>query len=293
MNIAIVGLGLIGGSAARALKAYTSHNVYGEDKNKQTELYACSCGAIDAILTEERLSACDIVFLALYPQAAVSYLRAHASYIKKDAIVVDFCGVKRAVFSAMHDLAQEFGFTYIGGHPMAGREYSGFSYASEDLFSNASMILTPPDDVSAKQLSILYPLFSQMRFQHIQLSTPEEHDHIIAYTSQLAHVLSSAYVKSPSALVHKGFSAGSFRDMTRVARLNETMWTELFLENADYLSEEIEGLAQRLLLYADAIKKKDTCTLHALLKEGRIRKEEVEGETTIYENSSHSCIPQL
>jgi len=277
MNVGVAGLGLMGGSAAKALRERTEHTVWGFDINPDVMKMALESGAIDAPLSEERLGLCDVVLVALYPRDAVDYVTSQAPRLKEGAAVVDFCGVKKPVCAALAPLAEAFGFTFVGGHPMAGVERSGFTSSDGRLFSGASMILTPGPDLAPETLERLRGFFLSLGFGSIQLSTPDEHDRIIAYTSQLAHVLSSAYIKSPSALRHRGFSAGSFQDMTRVAWLNEEMWTELFLSNRAYLADEVQGLADRLSEYADAIRKGDGERLRRLLREGRLRKEEVEG----------------
>ena len=200
----------------------------------------------------------------------MEFTRAHADAIPKNCIVIDCCGVKGAVAPGMQRLADEYGFTYIGGHPMAGREKSGYDASQGTLYQNASMIVTGmPEELEER----LFAFFHALGFSRLQKSTPEEHDRIIAYTSQLAHVLSSAYVNSPAALTHTGFSAGSFRDMTRVAYLNPPMWTELFLDNADLLVPSIDDLIMRLTQYRKALAVRDEHELHELLKEGRIMKE--------------------
>jgi len=272
MEIGIVGLGLIGGSLAKTIKKHTEHTVYGRDLHEPVVLKAKLIDAIDGELTEERLGSCSLLILALYPDDTVRFLRENAARIRPGTIVVDCCGIKRPVCAAAFPLAKQYGFSFVGGHPMAGIEFSGFDYANGTLFEGASMILVPDPLVEIAVLDQLKTFFLSAGFGSIKLSTPEEHDHVIAYTSQLAHVLSSAYVKSPSALAHVGFSAGSFKDMTRVATLNETMWTELFLENKDYLAEEVAGLISRLQNYLDAITSEDAETLRTLLREGRERK---------------------
>ena len=278
-KIGVIGLGLIGGSAAKALKAHTPHLVYGADRDRQVLGAALHEGTIDGALTPERLHECDVVLPALYPGATVCWVREMAPHIAQKALMVDLCGVKRAVHEQLRPLARDRGFYYIGGHPMAGTERSGYGASAADLFGGASMILTPDADTPSPVLQKAERLFLSMGFGGVTLSTPEHHDRIIAYTSQLAHVLSSAYVKSPSATAYRGFSAGSFRDMTRVARLNETMWTELFLDNSDFLAEEVEGLSQRLTEYAAALRQRDGERLCALLREGRERKEWLEEGT--------------
>ena len=277
MIIGIVGLGLIGGSMAKSIKARTAHTVFGADLNDETMMLARMCGAIDAPLTDENLPQCDILLVAIRPGAAVEWVRRHADYIAKTCILVDLCGVKRTVVAAISPIAEAHGFAYIGGHPMAGKERGGFTSATEDLYVGASMILTPDKRTDMQQLDILKAFFLDVGFAGLTFSTPEEHDRIIAYTSQLAHIVSSAYIKSPEAQRRRGFSAGSFRDMTRVARLDEDMWTELFLDDADYLTEELDILIQHLQEYAAVLKDRDAQKLHDLLKDGREKKDSAGG----------------
>lgn len=269
MKVGIVGLGLIGGSMAKSIKARTSHTVYGIARSEDTLMMARMCGAIDAPLTDENLPQCDLILVAIRPGAAIEWVRRHAALISKSAMLVDLCGVKRVVVNAIAPIAEQYGFSYIGGHPMAGKERGGFTSSTEDLYVGASMILTPDKRTDMQLLETLKAFFLDLGFAGLTFSDPEEHDRIIAYTSQLAHVTSSAYVKSPEAQRRRGFSAGSFRDMTRVARLDEDMWTELFLDDADYLSAELDILIRHLEEYADALKARDAEKLRALLKEGR------------------------
>ena len=272
MNVGIVGLGLIGGSMAKSIKARTGHTVYGVDLGAETMTMARMCGAIDAPLTDENLGTCDLILIAIRPQAAIDWVKAHAAAISKSAIVVDLCGVKRSVVAAIAPVAEQYGFAYIGGHPMAGRERGGFTAATDDLYVGASMILTPDKRTDMQLLETLKAFFLDVGFAGLTFSTPEEHDRIIAFTSQLAHIASSAYVKSPEAQRRRGFSAGSFQDMTRVARLDEDMWTELFLADADYLTSELEVLVGHLNEYLDALKNRDAEQLRALLRDGREKK---------------------
>ena len=272
MKIGIVGLGLIGGSMAKSIKNRTSHTVYGTDLNGETMMMARMCGAMDAPLTDENLPSCEILLIAIRPSAAIDWVRQHAPLIAKSAIVVDLCGVKRVVVAGIGPIAEQYGFAYIGGHPMAGRERGGFTAATDDLYVGASMILTPDKRTDMQLLETLKAFFLDLGFAGLTFSDPEEHDRIIAFTSQLAHIASSAYVKSPEAQKRRGFSAGSFQDMTRVARLDEDMWTELFLDDADYLTAELDELIAHLSEYANALKAKDAKALHALLKDGREKK---------------------
>lgn len=269
MNVAIVGLGLIGGSMAKSIKNRTAHTVWGADLNSETMTMARMCGAIDAPLTEENLPQADLILVAIRPGAAIEWVRQHADRIAKSAILVDLCGVKRTVVAAIAPIAEQHGFAYIGGHPMAGRERGGFTASTEDLYVGASMILTPDKRTDMHLLETLKAFFLDLGFAGLTFSTPEEHDRIIAFTSQLAHIVSSAYVKSPEAQKRRGFSAGSFQDMTRVARLDEDMWTELFLDDEDFLTKELDELIGHLTDYRNALRDKDAQRLHDLLKEGR------------------------
>lgn len=269
MNIGIVGLGLMGGSMAKSIKTKTGHSVFAKDTNDETMLMANLTGALDGELDEKTLPMCDIVFLALRPGIATKWLDANAESIGEKAVVVDFCGVKRNVTRKMRAIADSKGFSYIGGHPMAGKERGGFKNSTPDLYVGASMILTPDDKTLPELLEELSSLFYDVGFSRVVYSTPEEHDRIIAYTSQLAHIVSSAYIKSPEAQRQRGFSAGSFKDMTRVAYLDEDMWTELFLENSDYLTYELDVLIDSLNEYKKALHEGDRNTLNSLLREGK------------------------
>lgn len=277
MEIGIVGLGLIGGSLAKAISQNTDNTVYGLDLSDQVMKKAVLVGAIEQPLTNELLPHCDIVIVALYPQATIDYVKKHASLFKKDCIVVDCGGIKELVCDTLIPLAEEKGFLFVGGHPMAGLEHSGFTYAKRSLFNNASMVFTPTKG-PIESMETLKNLFTSIGFTNIQIATAADHDKKIAFTSQLAHVVSNAYIKSPTALEHAGFSAGSYKDLTRVAKLNEDMWTELFLENAENLAGEIDILIESLQKYNNAIKEGDAITLRALLRDGRERKALIDGE---------------
>jgi prephenate dehydrogenase len=273
VTIGIVGLGLIGGSLAKAVKLHTKHDVLGSDIAPSEIEKARLVGAIDGVLTGEVLSSCDYVIIALYPQDIIRYVRENAQSFGDGAVVVDCGGVKRTICGELLDVVRGRDWHFIGGHPMAGREYSGFRYAQDDLFENASMILTPQAETPLDVISAAKFLFLDLGFRRVIFSTPEEHDEMIAYTSQMAHIVSSAYVRSELALKHKGFSAGSFRDMTRVARLNERMWTELFLLNREPLINELDGILERLTEFRDAIADANASRLIEMLRDGRQRKE--------------------
>ncbi len=273
MVFGIVGLGLIGGSLARSIKFHSKHTVYGCDLKETAILQAKMVGAIDGELTDENLPDCDVVLVALYPKDAVDWTLNHIDAFKPGSLVIDCCGVKRFVCGRLYPAFAGKQAIFIGGHPMAGRERSGFTYAQDDLFENASMILAPAPGTDIETIRRAKEIFLSIGFAKVRFTTPQEHDEMIAFTSQLAHVVSSAYVKTPLAPKHKGFSAGSFRDMTRVARLNEDMWTELFLENDDLLLTQVEALIKNMQEYYDALKNRDEERLRFLLREGREIKE--------------------
>ncbi len=278
MTVGVVGLGLIGGSLAKAIKYNTDNTVIGYDIDENVILKAKLLGAIDDEMTEQKIPECDIIITGLYPEATKKYITENAKKFKKGAIVLDTCGVKTYVCEDMYRIAKENGFTFVGAHPMAGLHLSGFENSKVTMFSNASMLLVPSPNRGINELDTVRKLFSKIGFTNIQNTTPEEHDRIIAFTSQLAHVVSNAYVKSPSAKLHKGFSAGSYRDLTRVAKLNEVMWTELFLENRENLAFEVDTIIENLKQYSKALKENDAGTLEKLLRDGRICKEQIDGE---------------
>lgn len=275
MNIAVVGLGLIGGSLARALKTLENVRVLGYDIDESTVLQAKLYGAITEELTEDNMKECDYIFVALYPKATEKFLTDNLKNISPKAVVVDCAGVKTEICKTCFEIAKKGDFRFIGGHPMAGTHFSGFKYSRATMFDKASMILVPDKDEKIETLEKLKAILVQIGFKSVTITTAEEHDRIIAYTSQLAHVVSNAYVKSPNSRVHKGFSAGSYKDLTRVAKLNPGMWTELFLENKENLISEIDGIIAELQKYSDAIKADDRETLCSLLDEGSKIKESV------------------
>ena len=276
MTVGIVGLGLIGGSFAKAYHA-AGHTVLAFDIDRSTYDFAVLSGTVNGPLTDETLSTCDLILIAVIPSAAVDYLKHHAAHIGPKPVVIDCCGTKRVVCTACFPLAKQFGFTYLGGHPMAGTHNSGFKYATATMFHNAPMVLVPANHNDIELLSRVKELLAPAGFSRFSVTTAEQHDEMIAFTSQLAHVVSNAYIKSPTAGLHKGFSAGSYKDMTRVAWLAPKMWAELFLENKDFLMAELNTLIDNLRQYQDAMEHDDLPGLIQLLDDGRKRKEEVDG----------------
>ena len=276
MVVGIVGLGLIGASLAKAFKYSEKVTVVGEDKINSVLEIALISEIIDGKLTDS-ISECDYIFIAVDANSVVQWLKENADKIKKNAVVTDCCGVKEIVCDKCFDIAKEHGFIFIGGHPMAGTQFSGIKNSKYDMFHGANMVLVPKKDEDIRVLDNLKQVLMLAGFQSISITTAKKHDEIIAFTSQLAHIVSNAYVKSPTARGHKGFSAGSYKDMTRVAWLNEAMWTELFLENKTPLLTELDTIIQSLSEYRNALAADDADTLRTLLRDGRIAKEEIDG----------------
>lgn len=276
MTVGICGLGLIGGSMAKAYKE-SGHRVLGFDIDEATLGYCSLAGITDGTLNEDTIPECDLIFIALYPAASAEYLKSVAHLIRRDATVIDLCGTKVRICECGFALASKHGFTFVGGHPMAGKQFSGIKHARASLFKNAPMVLVPPvyDDIAF--LDRIKQMLAPAGFGKFSVTTAERHDEMIAFTSQLAHVVSNAYVKTPTAQDHRGFSAGSYKDMTRVAWLNENMWTELFLENKQPLLYELDHIIASLSEYRDAIAQDDADRLRGLLRDGRIAKEQVDG----------------
>ena len=276
MNVGILGLGLIGGSLARAY-ALEGHTVYAIQRNETMLSFAMLAGAVHGKLNEKTIPKCDLILLAIYPDGSASWLEKNAHLISKDALVLDCCGVKQEICSRCFPIAREYGFTFVGGHPMAGSQFSGFKYSRADLFSGAPMVLVPPvfDDIALLQR--VKDALKPCNFGFFSVTTAQEHDKMIAFTSQMPHILSNAFIKSPTALKHKGFSAGSYKDLTRVAWLNPQMWAELFLENRDNVLFELDYYIESLKQYQQAIRDNDMDALVRLLDEGKKRKEEVDG----------------
>ncbi|MBQ3054472.1 MAG: prephenate dehydrogenase [Oscillospiraceae bacterium] len=271
-RIGIVGLGLIGASFAKAIRK-TDVVLYGVDTNPATLRFALDEKTVDFELTRENLPQIDVLFLALYPNGIFEYVRENAQFLRQGAIICDFCGVKQEIAAVLAPICAQNRLVYIGGHPMAGKERWGYAYADETLFEHASMLLTPDSSANDVQIETVANICESAGFSRVICTTPEEHDAIIAYTSQLAHVVSGAYMKSKTAEKHDGFSAGSYRDLTRVAKLNETMWTELFLYNRTNLIREIDSVIHHLEEYRKALEEKNEPCLKELIREARERKE--------------------
>lgn len=276
MTVGILGLGLIGGSLARAY-ALEGHRVLCSVRNENMLAFAMLAGAVEAPLAPENMGECDLILLAIYPDGSASWLEKNAAFIRKDALVIDCCGVKREICQRCFPVAKKYGFTFIGGHPMAGTQFSGFKYSRANLFNGAPMVLVPDRFDDMDLLDRAKKALEPCHFGSFSVTTAAEHDRMIAFTSQMPHIISNAYIKSPTAQSHKGFSAGSYKDLTRVAWLNAPMWAELFLENRDNTLYELDTLIDSLKEYRTAIACNDEATLIQLLEDGKRCKEEVDG----------------
>ena len=255
MNVGIVGLGLIGGSFEKAFRKI-GHDVL---------------NLKDA--SPEIIRSCELVIVCLPPLMVAPWIKEHAGDFADGALVTDAAGVKGVVCDALAGLAERSAWTYVGAHPMAGKERSGYANATASLFNGASMIFTPYSFTPTEAVDRLKAVFSEIGFARFVVTAPARHDEMIAYTSQLAHVVSSAYVRDPLSRTQLGFSAGSYQDMTRVATVDPDIWTDLFLSNAQALDAVLTRLVDRLHGYLEAVRSGDAASLRALLAEGRAAKE--------------------
>ena len=272
MKIAVVGLGIIGGSYCKAIKKYTDHYVIGINRSPLPLEKAYNCGAIDKIGTPDDLGDADLVILGVYPGAAVQFIENNGDKIKKGAIVTDTSGIKTEICKDLTPLSHKYGFTFVGVHPMAGKEKNGFDVSDADLYRGASCIVIPCD-ANEDEVKVVSDFHLSLGFGGIKISTPEEHDRMISFTSQLPHILACAYVLSPNCMNHKGFSAGSYRDVSRVANINAELWSELFLDNKEPLLKELDTLINNIQSMEKAISNNDKEKLMALLNKGHQIKE--------------------
>lgn len=276
MTVGILGLGLIGGSLARAFSK-CNHTVLAYDRDESILAFAQLAEAVHGKLDASNINNCDLILLSVYADASATWLENNAGYIRRNTLVIDCCGIKEEICRRCFPVAAKYGFTFVGGHPMAGSHNSGFKYSRSNLFQGAPMVIVPPRYDDPDLLQQVKDALAPCGFKSFSVTTAENHDKMIAFTSQMPHIISNAYIKSPTALSHTGFSAGSYKDLTRVAWLNPQMWAELFLSNKNNVLEELDVLIESLNQYKDAILRDDSDALIRLLDEGRRRKEEVDG----------------
>ena len=276
MKVGILGIGLIGGSLARAY-AKAGHQVYCCERDENMFGFAQLAGVVHGALDENTIPDCELILLAIYSGGSAAWLEKNGQYISSNTMVIDCCGIKEEICKRCFPIAEKHGFTFVGGHPMAGSHNSGFKYSRSNLFQGAPMVIVPPRFDDPELLQTVKDLLAPCNFGSFSITTAEEHDKMIAFTSQMPHIVSNAYIKSPTAQIHKGFSAGSYKDLTRVAWLNPQMWAELFLSNRENVLKELDLYINNLQKYRDSLENRDEEGLIRLLDEGRKRKKEVDG----------------
>ena len=276
MNVGILGIGLIGGSLSRAYSK-AGHRVFCYDQDTKMVEFAKIAGVVHETLDTNTITQCDLILLAVYTAGSIQWMDQNAAYISQNTIVIDCCGIKAQICQHCFSLAKQYGFTFVGGHPMAGSHHSGFKYSRSNLFQGAPMVLVPPRFDDPMLLSKVKEMLAPCCFGFYSITTAEEHDKMIAFTSQMPHIVSNAYIKSPTAQSHKGFSAGSYKDLTRVAWLNPQMWSELFMSNREKILLELDFYINSLTAYKEAIAEGDQEKLISLLDDGKKRKEAVDG----------------
>ncbi len=261
-KIAVVGLGLIGGSVLKALQGFEDAVFYGIDQNEEVLSEAKSQGLIcDEVLTPDEITRiADVTFICLPPDATVTFINEHT--FKKNALVTDVSGVKQAIYAGICNTEIDF----IGGHPMAGKEVNGFGVSDADLFRNASYLLTPTEKNLPEHVALLKKMADYMGCREIVLTTPQEHDMMIAYTSQLMHIVAVVLCDSERLDASKHFSAGSLRDCTRVAKLDSRLWSRLFLLNQEELVRCIDEFSHSLQKMRDLIQLDNEAELKAFLE---------------------------
>ncbi len=263
----------MGGSIAKALKKTDKYYVIGYNRTEEITKRALSDGAIDEIWDGVSPIDADITILAVNPNVTVKLFETLPSLLKRGSILTDICGVKAEVVKMGEAVCKDKGIFFIGGHPMAGRERNGYDYSTEDLFFNRSYILTETANSDKETLNKLSQMALDMGCSDVTITSPEYHDKMIAYTSQIPHILAGAYMNSPTSATHKGYSAGSYHDVSRVASVDENLWSQLFLSNKDNLLYEIDILIRNLQDYKEAVARNDQSRLSGIIKTGRILKE--------------------
>jgi prephenate dehydrogenase len=266
MNIGIVGLGLIGGTYAKALKQY-NYTIYGIDVDSETIDYALKNNIVDFATTnpKEYLKELDVVFLCLYPQATISFINKYMMSFKKGAIISDVVGVKRYIIDNI-DFNYNEDIEFVFSHPVAGREKIGIKYSDKDIFQDSNFVITPIEKNSEKALNLIETLAKQMGFKNVSRISDKEHDEIIAYTSQLTHAIAISLVNSDHFSGNTGLFIGdSYKDLTRIAMINEDLWSELFIKNKDFLLQKINNFEEELDILKNALNKKDKEKLKELM----------------------------
>ena len=271
-HIVIVGLGLIGGSLAKALRGFEGFDLIGLDVSQPTLRYAVEQDIVDRVETDpaHALAQGNLVLLCLHPQGIVDFMAQHRDHFKPGAMVSDVCGVKGAILEGARVLPDTVSF--VGGHPMAGTEFSGIQHALSNMFHGAHYILTPNDQSSPEHLALMHRLARHIGCANVVETTPEQHDAIIAYTSQMMHIIAVSVCDDPCLFQYQGFEGDSFRSCTRVAALDVPLWTQLFSMNAGALCRALEQLEQHIHQYRLTIQSGDREALSARLATSAARK---------------------
>jgi len=272
-KVAVIGLGIMGGSIVKALKKSGKYYVIGYNRTTDISQRALADKAVDEIWDGASPLDADITVLAVNPNVTYDLFKTLPALLKKGSILTDICGVKAELVKKGEAVGREYGVHFIGGHPMAGRERSGYDYSTEDLFFNRSYIFTETVNTNKEALNILSQMALDIGCSDVTITSPEYHDKMIAYTSQIPHILAGAYMNSPTSATHKGYSAGSYHDVSRVASVDENLWSQLFLQNKDNLLYEIDILIRNLQDYKEAVTRNDSSRLSGIIKTGRILKE--------------------
>lgn len=273
-NITIVGLGLIGGSLAMALNELNPKNIWGIDIDNNTLNYAKSLEIIGEGYVNPKipLSKSDIVIICLYPNDTIQFIKDNIEYFKDGAIITDTAGIKNKLVKEIGSFLPK-DLEYIGGHPMAGKEYNGIKNATKDLFVDANYIITPTKYNSKINIKIIEDLAIMIGCKRVVKVSSEKHDEIIAYTSQLPHIIANALMNSDIEEDINLFEGGSFNDATRVANINISLWMELFMENKDNIIKSLDMFETSIKNIKDAIRNDDSKKLEKIFKQGNYKKE--------------------
>ena len=271
-QIAIVGMGLIGGSMAMALQGFEEYEIVGVDVSQPTLRFAREHRVADRVTDDavQAISQADVVFLCLHPQGIIDFLKQHKDDFKPGALVTDVCGVKGAIVEAAQVLPA--GVEFIGGHPMAGTEFSGVQNALKHMFQGAHYIIVPDENSDPERVALLERMAAYIGCSDVVKTTSEQHDAIIAYTSQMMHVIAVSVCDDPQLFEFVGFEGDSFRSCTRVAALDVPLWTQLFSLNARQLDGALERLEQNINAYRQTLRSGDRQALAQKLEWSAARK---------------------
>ena len=272
-KIAIIGLGIIGGSMAYALRGFKGALISGCDINPDTRKKALAANAVDEVFDTPApaIENADLVILCVYPELICRIIHENRHHFKKGAVITDVCGVKTKIAHDITNILPE-GTTYVGGHPMAGKETDGFDSATSELFGMCGYIITPIESSTPDAIRLVRDMARYVGATRLTVATPEDHDSVIAYTSDLMHVSAAALCLDYNHKMNRAYTAGAFRDCTRIANINPELWTQLFIENKDFLLDELDSFITSVTRIRDAIKTENHSELVTMLSEVRTNK---------------------